>query len=84
MKRKLNETDAQTGDQCNDESAQEQQTTDDVGGANANENSEENDSTADTDESSTKKKKRFSPVWKHFSIKSENNIEVAHCNYCDK
>lgn len=44
---------------------------------------DENESTPDTD-GPPKKKKRFSPVWQHFSIKSENNNEVAHCKYCEK
>lgn len=37
------------------------------------------------DEECKKKRKRFSPIWSHFSIKTDNTeMEWAHCNYCEK
>lgn len=32
-----------------------------------------------------KKKKRYSPVWNHFSIETtDGKTESANCNYCEK
>lgn len=32
----------------------------------------------------TKKRKRYSTVWNHFSITNEGVNEWANCNYCGK
>lgn len=36
--------------------------------------------------SAPKKKKRYSPIWKHFTLKlmDDDKTEFAHCNYCTK
>ncbi|KAG4074092.1 hypothetical protein HA402_014297 [Bradysia odoriphaga] len=53
---------------------------------NEEEESNENIGEADGNTSVPKKKKRHSPIWKHYTIKlgDDGTTEFGHCNYCAK
>lgn len=50
------------------------------------EQSNENIREAGISHAAPKKKKRHSPIWKHYTVKlgDDGKTEFGHCNYCTK